>query len=229
MILSGCLVGELVSVKDLVAEYGAAAQVRERGIVVTDEGEYGALVILEADGREVAIAVVYGDDDCIVQTTPRAGERSEWLEGVLAEVKRTALGLSPSRDRRYVYCSPGPDWHAIRDGQTAIWVANDSSARLEIMPARLGAAPELPADLVGVELVTAHGLHGRLTLSQHDDGSVTELASLSDGRWGYLLHFHATAHRLAEHRSTLERVLDSILPVAGNLRATGATLAHWSE
>jgi hypothetical protein len=240
-------------VRPLMHPFAVAAHhfpaVVPRGLtpVVTVEGEYGALVELDAS---IVLGMVFGDDfhSLIIGETNREKEYDRLRELVHELTVNEALLLGHRR-RRYLYQPPAGWQSFVLNEMDAFFYAPDHprTAGCLVVYAALPQPPggDLTAELleahrgqigdvqVGtsdapVAFTTATGLSGWSVKAAASSGGaplVCELACVADSAFAY--PFCLFAAPTAARGAILRGVVDSLQPLAGPARPRAEVFAHW--
>jgi len=223
--------GELVRAR-MRTRIGFVLGVAEQ--LITDEGEYGAVIAAETESRRVVWGAVFGDDSLAWYELEGARD-AELVEPMrmLTRAHRLGLGL---RWRRFRYAVP-VGWDALARDSIADWLAPGfpnrwgvitvypafpaSASTAGIVPMLLaqaatrGFTPQGPS--VITELGSDHGLSGVWTEVEGTfDGAPVQraLAAFLDQRYVYALELQTrTPGGWTEHRDVFSSLCRSVEPV----------------
>lgn len=219
--------------------------------LVTDEGEYGALLSFATTGgreRRRTIGVVYGDDwMSTVDGRCAAPGGFEVFEQLVERLTMSlALGLGSDRFRRYLYTPPA-GWGGLSRFRCDVWLAPGYPQNLGMISV-FQARPEIETrarkqhhkllEELGAEygaqrsepqpILTRQGMAGQVVTYQTADGRHAGNVVFSDGRHMYLLRIESDATHRDENTDAFLRVVQSVQSVPWP-RQDVAGLIHWSE
>lgn len=250
--------------RDIVAELPVPGGYRVTAMspiepLVTVEGEYGALVVVdgELDGTPLqrTIGAVFGDD--YYSLTVGVARRADQFALLRDEVRRLVchdvhmLGL---RRRRYVHAPPA-GWQGVFAGLMHVqWLPLDhprDPSTLAVFPALPAGDGEIDAGGLLSMILGRFGTHAEVAVgdaqvlstpaglsgywwsvaARGGDEVLHDLVVLEDGRYAYPVSLASPPVHRARNVETLRALVDSIQPIP---RSTGPrmrdpVLLHWVE
>jgi hypothetical protein len=249
-------IAPLRSLDAIVGSHVEAAQVplerAETETLVTDEGEYAAVVTLRDRARDVqlALGIVFADD-WYAEVAGVARHRDHFVrfaEQVRALVRgdRLALGIR----RRVAEHAPPPGWLASEplpqfmtwsapDGETSITVypALPTTAALDAGFAAIYVGPPAAAQIVG-ELVPRTAVQTRDLAGFSWELDVRDaqrrvlarrVILLRDDRYLYVCYLDTPHAKLAAHRPVVDALATSIRPLPRPRQGSDtAAFDHWA-